>query len=180
MVWGLGLGRDGRSICVHPGYAVDCCGNDLTVTRVYKVEAAALLSDPAICRRRNGERECFALLLEYTECPEEPRPVHGDPCVGSATACEMSRVRETVRLRLVPPRHYRPKGPIQRFLDIISRGVPTANGGGQTTAATVTSPATIPFAIAITCPTADAKIVLVGSTDADGRRSLSSQRPPPR
>jgi hypothetical protein len=60
------------------------------------------------------------LLLEYTECPEEPRPVHGDPCVGNATACEMSRVRETVRLRLVPPRHYRPKGPIPKFLRALS------------------------------------------------------------
>jgi hypothetical protein len=62
----------------------------------------------------------LALLREYTECPEEPRPVHGDPCIGNATACEMSRVRETVRLRLVPPRHYRPKGPIPKFLRALS------------------------------------------------------------
>jgi hypothetical protein len=122
VVWGLGLGRDGRAICVHPGYAVDCCGNDLTVTSIYKVEAAALLADPAICHRRSTERECFALLLEYTECPEEPRPVHGDPCAGSATACEMSRVRETVRLRLVPPRHLKPDGPIPKFLRALSEG----------------------------------------------------------
>ena len=172
VVWGLGLGRDGTAVCVQPGYAVDCCGNDLTVTSVYKVDAATLLSDPAVCNLITGEQQCMSLLLEYLECPEQPRPVHGgDPCSGQSPGCEMSRVRETVRLRLVPTRDYQPSGPIQRFLDIISRGVPTANGGGQTTAATVTSPATIPFAIAITCPTADAKIVLVGRTDADGRRS---------
>ena len=71
VVWGLGLGRDGRSICVHPGYAVDCCGNDLVLTCTYKVEVAALLADPAICHHhhhhrhdddhhhRHDERECL-------------------------------------------------------------------------------------------------------------------------
>jgi hypothetical protein len=72
--------------------------------------------------RRSGERECFALLLEYVECPEEPRPVHGDPCVSTATACEMSRVRETVRLRLVPPRDFRPEGPTPKFLRALCEG----------------------------------------------------------
>ena len=43
VVWGLGLGRDGSSVCVQPGYAVDCCGNDSTrCTSAYKVEAATL------------------------------------------------------------------------------------------------------------------------------------------
>jgi hypothetical protein len=120
VVWGLGLGREGRSICVHPGYAVDCCGNDLTVTCVYKEEASALLADPAIHHHhhhhRRDERHCYALLLEYVECPEEPRPVHGEPCYGASPGCEMSRVRETVRLRLVPPRECRPEGPIPAFL----------------------------------------------------------------
>jgi hypothetical protein len=119
VVWGLGLGRDGRSICVHPGYGVDCCGNDLTLTCVYKVEAAALLADPAIHHHhdhRRGERHCYALLLEYVECPEEPRPVHGEPCYGASPGCEMSRVRETVRLRLVPPRECKPEGPFAKFL----------------------------------------------------------------
>ncbi len=55
-------------------------------------------------------------MLEYIECPEQPRPVHGDVCSPQATRCEMARVRETVRLRLVPPRPYKPKGPIDDFL----------------------------------------------------------------
>jgi hypothetical protein len=116
VVWGLGLRREGRSICVYPGYAVDCCGNDLIVTCMYKVDAAALLMDPIICNHRHGERQCFALLLEYVECPEEPRPVHPEPCFGGAMPCEMSRVRETVRLRLVPPRECKPARPIPDFL----------------------------------------------------------------
>ena len=117
VVWGFGLGRDGRSICVHPGYGVDCCGNDLTVTCTYKVGVAELLTDPAICHRRGGERECFALLLEYVECPEDPRPVHGEPCVGMPAGCEMSRVRETVRLRLVPERKHCVESPIARLFN---------------------------------------------------------------
>jgi hypothetical protein len=32
VVWGLGLGVDGGAVCVRPGYAVDCCGNDLVLT----------------------------------------------------------------------------------------------------------------------------------------------------
>jgi hypothetical protein len=168
VVWGLGLGRDGSAVCVQPGYAVDCCGNDLVVTSVYKVDDATLLSDPAICNLITGKEQCLSLLLEYTECPEQPRPVHGgDPCCGSATGCEMSRVRETVRLRLVPPRTYQPSGPIQRFLDTISKGVPQAQGTSQPSAApTVTSPTTIPFQIAVTCPTAGAQLVPNGSSTA--------------
>jgi hypothetical protein len=164
VVWGLGLGRDGSSVCVQPGYAVDCCGNDLTVTSVYKVDTATLLSDPAICNLVTGKQQCMSLLLEYVECPEQPRPVHGgDPCSGQSPGCEMSRVRETVRLRLVPPRDYQPSGPIQRFLDTISKGAPATQGGGQSVPAnTVTSVATFPFAIAITCPTAGAQLVPQG------------------
>jgi hypothetical protein len=167
VVWGLGLGRDGSAVCVQPGYAVDCCGNDLTVTSVYKVDAATLLSDPAICNLMTGKQQCMSLLLEYIECPEQPRPVHGgDPCSGQSPGCEMSRVRETVRLRLVPPRDYQPSGPIQRFLDTISKGAPATQGGTQTAPAanTVTSPTTIPFQIAVTCPTAGARMVPSGGT----------------
>jgi hypothetical protein len=56
------------------------------------------------------------LLLEYFECPEQPRPVHGDPCAPDVTLCEMSRIRETTRLRLVPPCEIDDSGPIKDFL----------------------------------------------------------------
>lgn len=105
VVWGLDVALRGTAVVVGPGYGVDSCGNDLTVACDYAVSAAALLSDPAICRQLQHRGDgCFALLLQYAECPEAPRPVHGDGCVPAAVACEMSRVRETVRLRLVPPR----------------------------------------------------------------------------
>ena len=75
------------SVCVTPGYGVDCCGNDLVLTTMYEVPIAALLADPAaapvVCAR--GPHRMH-LLLEYIECPSEPRPVHGDPCAPSTPA----------------------------------------------------------------------------------------------
>jgi len=121
VVWGLGVGKQGSQVWVLPGYGVDCCGNDLALTTTYQVESAALLADPAaagVAYKQGPQR--MHLLLEYVECPSEPRPVHGDPCSTEASRCEMSRIRESVRLRLVPPRDYdaaKESAPIQQFLD---------------------------------------------------------------
>ena len=105
VVWGLAIGKQGTHVCVMPGYGVDCCGNDLALTTVYEVEIAALLADPAIAKLlHQGGPQRVALLLEYVECPSHPRPVHGDVCAPELARCEMSRIREAVRLRLVPPR----------------------------------------------------------------------------
>ena len=119
VVWGLRVGKQGSYLCVLPGYGVDCCGNDLTLTTTYKVDIAALIADPAaapLLRHRGPHR--MHLLLEYVECPSDPRPVHGDPCA-PANRCEMSRIRESVRLRLVPPRDCDApdSAPLQKFLD---------------------------------------------------------------
>src|SRR5262249_27221763 len=46
VVWGLNVYRDGSTICVLPGYGVDCCGNDITITTPYGVDSQALLRDP--------------------------------------------------------------------------------------------------------------------------------------
>jgi hypothetical protein len=126
VVWGLNVAKQGSAVCVMPGYGVDCCGNDLALTSVYQVDIAALLADPAassVSRFINASRinsQRFSLLLEYVECPADPRPVHGDPCSPDASRCEMSRIRESVRLRLVPPCDYdaaKESAPIQKFLD---------------------------------------------------------------
>lgn len=172
VVWGLNLQRHANNICVEPGYAVDCCGNDLVVTEPYRVSIEALLRDPAGFRflldvaglRRSAVDDCdqpvppgiivdpapqlcrrMHLLLEYVECPQDARPVHGDPCAPEVTSCEMSRIRETVRLRLVPPRDYDPKGPIDKFLDELKdildeAGLTPATPGSTITTATAPPP----------------------------------------
>lgn len=117
VVWGLNVGKQAGSVFVLPGYAVDCCGNDITITSVYKVDVATLLRDPkAAAACASGKPTRMHLLLEYVECPGEPRPVHGDPCGPGQARCEMSRVRETARLRLVEPRDPDTSGPIEAFL----------------------------------------------------------------
>ncbi len=102
VVWGLPISLDASRIHIGAGYAVDCCGNNLTVTCDYSVRTDALLSDPDLCGRLSDLR-CASIVLEYAECAEHPRPVHGESCGQATPACEMSRIRETVRLRLRPP-----------------------------------------------------------------------------
>jgi hypothetical protein len=151
VVWGLNVGKQGDSVVVLPGYGVDCCGNDLALTAAYKVDVAALLADPAAARvlRRGGPQRVH-LLLEYVECPSDPRPVHGDACSPDVSRCEMSRIRETVRLRLVPPRDYDARvesAPIQAFLDEI-RALRERTFAPQETASLV--PDRAPFRLLVT------------------------------
>ncbi len=118
VVWGLDVCLDGDVVCVLPGYGVDCCGNDIVISSAYRVDAQALLRDPAaaavLAKSRSAQMN---LLVEYFECPESPRPVHGDPCAPDTVSCEMSRIRETARLRLVPPCPVDDSGPIKDFLN---------------------------------------------------------------
>lgn len=121
VVWGLDIGLQNAAVCVKPGFAWDCCGRDLVVTSPYLVDAAALLRDPAaaaLLAQPGAHR--MHLLLEHVECPDDPRPVHGDPCAADIARCEMARTRETVRLRLVPPRDFDGKGPIDAFLGAVA------------------------------------------------------------
>ena len=121
VVWGLDVNLRGEDVVVSTGYAIDTCGNDLTVACDYVVPARTLMSDPLVCRE---PRECYALFLEYHECAQDPRPVHGDGCGPIRTACEASRIRETVRLRLVPPRQV-PDSPLVRLVRQLEELLPT-------------------------------------------------------
>ena len=117
VVWGLDARLDGNAVCVLQGYGVDCCGNDVILAVPYRVDADALVRDPAAAQLlATGAPQRMSLLLEYFECPEQPRPVHGDPCSPDVTRCETSRIRETARLRLAPPCDVDDAGPIKTFL----------------------------------------------------------------
>ncbi len=125
VVWGLRLSWNAarHTFTLSPGYAIDCCGNDLVVECPIEISERDLwqLADPSLravmqpgnaFRTNVGRDAC--VVLQYVECPEEARPVHQDACGGATTACESSRVRETVRLLLVPPRS-RPLSPPELF-----------------------------------------------------------------
>jgi len=156
VVWGLRSGLDGDAVCVLPGYGVDCCGNDLVLTQAYRVEAEALVRDPAAraLLAEPGPKRMH-LVLEYFECPEAVRPVHGDPCANDAR-CEPSRVRETVRLRLAPPCDVDDSGPIKEFLEEVEQlksdttvmGM-TETGGTSTMTMAMTVAPRVPFTVTV-------------------------------
>lgn len=133
VVWGLSLEWDERSKCftLCPGYGISCCGADLVVECPEKVCEGDLIdpcseefreilkaaigpcADP--CDRRPDDPVEACLLLEYVECPENPRQVFEDPCAELPGGCRFGAVRETTRLRLVPPPPPPPAGPLERF-----------------------------------------------------------------
>lgn len=144
VVWGLRLAwnEQRRTFALSPGYALDCCGNDLVVECPVEVSETELWSrsDPALRPRpgyiadpvfgsgnapifgnANGEAltRSACVVLQYTECAEDARPVHRDACGGASNHCEPSRVRETARLLFVPPPVVQPTPP-EKFLEELS------------------------------------------------------------
>ena len=103
-----------------PGYGLSCCGDDLVVECPQGVAEAELIDpcgedfrrlvaattkarlDPCNCDPKPDGPIDACLLLEYVECPEQPRSVYEDPCAESPDGCRYAAMRETTRLRLVP------------------------------------------------------------------------------
>ncbi|HSW23698.1 MAG TPA: hypothetical protein VLJ62_13085 [Burkholderiaceae bacterium] len=137
VVWGLGVAWDGRqrAFTLSPGYGLSCCGEDLVVECPQIVSEAELIDvcgedfrcllaataaarlDPCNCDATPDGPIDACLLLEYVECPEDPRSVFEDPCAEHADGCRSSAMRETTRLRLVPP----PPPPKPGALDLFCR-----------------------------------------------------------
>jgi hypothetical protein len=136
-VWGLRLDWKPakHSFSLTPGYALDCCGNDLVVVCPIEISEAQLWqrADPSLRPGGDvvtpvpagtgkvapeGDRVMHAcVVLQYVECAEEARPVHRDACAGPTGYCEPSRVRESARLLLVPPPAARPLTSPELFLE---------------------------------------------------------------
>jgi hypothetical protein len=93
-------------VTITPGYALDCCGNDIVVGCPEELDVLVLLDE---LRRRSGvdcgepcedlPRRDYLLVVRYDEQPEQPvAPYSQDDCaVGD---CEFSRVREGYRFEL--------------------------------------------------------------------------------
>lgn len=94
-------------VVVNPGYALDCCGNDIVVECDEKVDIAALVRE---LRARqgvdcgepcddDGPTRSYVLNLVYAEEQTEPvAPYAADDC--ATGDCEFSRVREGYRFEL--------------------------------------------------------------------------------
>src|SRR6185503_8230244 len=119
---------DGRVI-VHPGYAIDCCGNDLTLSCPQVVDLNALVRklrkndcvepcpEPKKLKGKTEEKGDpddpdkkkpnfrYCLYIRYCEQPSDPVTPYstGEECV--QVGCEPTRIREGVsfELRCVDP-----------------------------------------------------------------------------
>lgn len=135
VVWGLRLEWDAarHKFQLAPGYAIDCCGNDLVVECPQEITEQNLLDkhDPLLQELLSGQKgnglNCpkpetdepvkLGLILKYTECAGDPLPVYEDDCTSNVTHCEYSSVRESVQLCLVPPPVPPEATPIDNFCE---------------------------------------------------------------
>jgi hypothetical protein len=91
---------DPGKVQVGPGYAIECCGNDILVSCPEEVDVIALVRDLRVragvdcgepCDEQPGND--YMLYVRYAEQPTEPvAPYAQDDC--ATGECEFSRVRE--------------------------------------------------------------------------------------
>ena len=131
VVWGLRLDWDAskRKFLLGPGYALDCCGNDLVLECPQEVAEHTLIDkhDPKVKSILSGQPlsplKCpepesdlprkACITLNYVECAGDPQPIYEDDCTSNVTHCEYSSVRESTKLCLAPP----PAAPPPTLLD---------------------------------------------------------------
>lgn len=109
VVCGLGVKPDpcdSRSVIVGPGYAIECCGNDILVSCPETVDIIDLVRD---LRQRTGvdcgepcddqPHDKYYLVICYAETPTAPvAPYAPDDC--ATGDCEFSRISEGYRFEL--------------------------------------------------------------------------------
>ena len=111
VVCGFEVGCDpcgGGAVTVHPGHALDCCGNDIVLSCKEKVDVGALVRELRVsslgvecgegCDGDNadGERR-YGLYVRYEELPVDPVAPYAteEPC--PSPGCLPSRIREGLR-----------------------------------------------------------------------------------
>ncbi len=139
VVWGLKLSYDDKAnvFTLSPGYAIDCCGNDVIVQETQTFKASALF-DPtsqsfikafnkSAATQLGGmgspkagpiavNEADLGVIVKYVECPEQPRAVLADACSTDTSTCATSRVRETAKLDVCAPPSAPSQGPVAKFL----------------------------------------------------------------
>jgi hypothetical protein len=116
--WGVVCGLDvscgpqSGMLTVHPGYAVDCCGNDIVVCSDAPLDLNKLfqqppnpcepeLKKPAVevgKKIQNGEEVVVDLAIHYKEEQILPATTLGRAACGQSGECEYSRIKESYKL----------------------------------------------------------------------------------
>lgn len=113
--WGVVCGleitpKEGMTITVNEGLALDCAGNEIYVDKPYELNAAEIIS--ACKTKPTTTEECaeteaeetenkWYVIIRYQEVPTDPVPVYtpGGGC--EEKACDYSRVREGYCIELI-------------------------------------------------------------------------------
>ena len=116
--------KDPLGIVVAPGYAVDCCGDDIVVCEDYPFSLQALCADEvcldprqprpkpdigtvdaapapdggAVLARALAGTAAFDIFIRYDEQPAEPQAPLGYNACGQSGECAFSRTREAFKL----------------------------------------------------------------------------------
>lgn len=124
--WGVVCGLDVRAdpkrptgIIIGPGYAMDCCGNDIVVCEDYRYDLVKYCPADrcAVAGAGEGYRQgarddgsrvdqlmidavAFDLTVVYEQQGTDPKVTLGRCGCGSTSSCEHSRTREAFALRL--------------------------------------------------------------------------------
>ncbi|MGE5097972.1 MAG: hypothetical protein ACM3SO_22745, partial [Betaproteobacteria bacterium] len=94
-----------RFVCVEPGTAVDCCGNDIVVMDKDCLDLWTVPEIKALIDRNDtGEHE-LQICIRYRECTTEEIPVLYDECGCDDSRCAPNRILESYELGVIldPP-----------------------------------------------------------------------------
>jgi hypothetical protein len=109
-------------ITVNPGYALDCCGNDIVLSCPYPIDVNTMIRDQGLdcgdpCEEAKaeewGKRE-YLLCVRYSEVPSEPISPYSP---GTTPTCVNTRYAESCTFELqCPPKKCEPSSDLREKL----------------------------------------------------------------
>jgi hypothetical protein len=87
-----------RFVCVEPGTAVDCCGQDIVVCEKECIDLLAHPKIKALKDKADNKPHILKICIRYRECPTEDIPALYDECGCDDARCAPNRILESFEL----------------------------------------------------------------------------------
>ena len=120
--------KEPGTVIVEPGYALDCCGNDIVLSCPYTIDVNAMIraagldcGDPCADASGGSDRpRKYLLCVRYTECASEPVSPYSP---SGTTKCINTRVQESCAFELrCPPKKPKPTTDLrERVVDLLKQ-----------------------------------------------------------